>query len=89
MLFNQDPTKPAQEVIFWRKKDDSVYPSIIFNDIPIEKAWRQKHLGIYLDEKLNFKMHLKTVFKVNKGISIIKMLRFTLKWKSLLFSKRF
>ena len=45
----------------------------------------KKHLGIYLDKKLNFKMHIETVlFKVNKGISIIKKLRHSLPRKSLL-----
>ena len=45
----------------------------------VERASHQKHLGIYLDEKLNFKMHIDTVScKVNKGISVIKRLRHTL-----------
>ena len=56
----------------------------------IEKASHQKYLGIYLDEKLNFKMHIETVLcKVNKGISIIKKLRHTLPRKPLLSTKRF
>ena len=51
----------------------------------VERASHHKHLGIYLDEKLNFKMHMETVLcKVNKGISIIKKLRRTLPRKSLL-----
>ena len=85
MLFNPDPTKPAQEVIFSRKKVDSAHPNILFNDISVERASHQKHLGIYFDEKLNFKMHIETVLcKVNKGISIIKKQRHTLPRKSLL-----
>ena len=53
----------------------------------MERASHQKHLGIYLDEKLNFKMHIETVLckcKVNKGISIIKKLRHMFARKSLL-----
>ena len=51
----------------------------------VEKVPHQKHLGIYLQEKLNFKMHIETVLcKVNKGISIIKELRHTLPRKTLL-----
>ena len=81
MLFNPDTTKPAQEVIFSRKKDDSAHPNIFFNDIPVKRASHQKHL----DEKLNFKMHNETVLcKVNKRISIIKKLGHTLPRKSLL-----
>ena len=39
----------------------------------------QKHLGILLDEKLNFKHHIDSaVSKVNKGISVITKLRHNL-----------
>ena len=56
----------------------------------VEKVPHQKHLGIYLQEKLNFKMHIETVLcKVNKGISIIKELRHTLPRKTLPSMKRF
>ena len=51
----------------------------------VERVSHQKHLGIYLDEKLNLKMHIETVLcKVSKEISIIKKLRHTLPRKSLL-----
>ena len=41
--------------------------------MPVDRASPQKHLGIYLDKKLNFKMHIEAVlYKVNNGISIIK-----------------
>ena len=44
----------------------------------VERALHQKHLGIYLDKKLNFKMHIDTVLcKVNEEISMIKTLRHT------------
>ena len=74
MPFHPDPTKPAQQVILSRKKGDSAHPDI-FN-MSVERASRQKHLGIYLDEKLNFKMQIETVetvlCKVNKEVSIKK-----------------
>ena len=49
----------------------------------VERASHQQYLGIYLDKKSNFKMHIETVLcKINKGISIIKKLRHTLHvWK--------
>ena len=35
----------------------------------------QKHLGILLDDKLNFKQHIySAISKVNKGISVLKNL---------------
>ena len=55
MLFNLDPKKPAQEVIFSRKKQSQNHPTISLNNIHVERATYQKHLGIILDEKLNFK----------------------------------
>ena len=85
MLFNSDSTKPAQEVIFSRKNGDSAHPNTSFNDMSVERASQQKNLRIYLDKRLNFKMHIETVLcKVNKGSSIIKNLRYTLPRKSLL-----
>ena len=42
----------------------------------------QKHQGILLDEKLNFKHHIDSaVLKVNKGISVIRKLRHNLSRK--------
>ena len=41
----------------------------------VEKVQTQKHLGLKLDKKLNFKEHLKDKFvKVNRGIEILKKL---------------
>ena len=62
MLFNPNLTKPPQEIIFSKKKNsDSAHPNIFFNDMSVEGASHQKHFGLYLDEKLNFKMHIETV----------------------------
>ena len=44
-----------------------------------------KHLGIILDEKLYFKEHTdSTVLKVNRGIAVLKRLRYSLPHKSLI-----
>ena len=73
MLFNPDPNKPAQEVIFSRKKQFQSHPTISLNNFQVERASYQKHLGIILDEKLNFKQHVdNAISKINKGISAIK-----------------
>ena len=73
MLFNLDPSKPAQEVVLSRKKKLQSHPAISFNNIQAETASYQKHLGILLDEKLNFKQHIDSVIlKINKGISVTK-----------------
>ena len=76
MVFNPDPTKQAQEVIFSRKSHSPKHPDLYFNSLVVEKVKTQKHLGLKLDEKLNFKEHLKDKFAiVNKGIGMFKKLR--------------
>ena len=85
MLFNPDPKKPSQEVIFSRKKHFQIHPIINLNNVEVERAPYQKHLGIVLDEKLNFKQHIDSVIlKINKGIAVIKKLRYSLPRKSLI-----
>ena len=58
MLFNPDPTKPAQEVIFSKRKITQSHPIISLNNIQVERVPYQKHLGILFDEKLNFNQHV-------------------------------
>ena len=85
MSFNPDPTKQAQEVIFSRKLKKPLHPSIKFNNVPVQNASSQKHLGLILDDKLNFKSHLREkCSKFNKGIGIIKKLQNTLPRQALL-----
>ena len=55
MVFNPDPSKTAQEVLFSRKKKIQVHPTISLSNVQVERVSCQKHLGILLDEKLNFK----------------------------------
>ena len=84
MLFNPDPKKPAQEVLFSRKNQIQNHPTISLNNVQVERTTYQKHLGVILDEKLNFKEHVDiAISKVNKGISLIKKLSDSLPWKSL------
>ena len=79
MLFNPDPTKPAQEVLFSRKKKTQNHSTLSLNNIHVERASPQKHLGLTLDEKLNFKQDIESaVAKINKGVAVIKKLRYIL-----------
>ena len=85
MLFNPDPKKPVQGVIFSRKKQSQSHSTISLNNIHVERAPYQKHLGMILDEKLNFKQHIdNAILKFDKGISVIKKLRQGLPRKSLI-----
>ena len=78
-------TKPVQEVSFSRKKKTRNHPRLSFNNIQVERASSQKHLGLILDEKLNFKQHIESaIVKINKGVAVIKKLRYSLPRKSLI-----
>ena len=75
IVFNPDPTRQAQGVIFSRKSHSPKHPDLYFNSIVVEKVTTQKHLGLKLDERLNFREHLKDKFAiVNKGIGMLKKL---------------
>ena len=85
MLFNPAPSKPVQEVLFSRKTKVQNHPIISLSNIQVERASYQKHLGLILDEKLNFKQHIDSaISKINKGIAVIKKLTCSLPLKSLI-----
>ena len=51
------------------------HPPIYFNDIPVTQTAIQKHIGLYLDEKLNYNTHIKKKFsKVYKDIGLLRNL---------------
>ena len=75
MSFNPHLNEQAQEVIFSRKMTKSSHRHVFFNDIPVSSVSFQKHLGIYVDEKLNFNHHIKEkMTKAMKEIGVIKRL---------------
>ena len=83
--FNLDSLKQAQEFILSRKRNKSHHPDIIFNSNPVKKSSCQKHLGMFLDSKLDFDEHIKGVFeKTKKSIGLIRKLRNFLRGPSLL-----
>ena len=85
MSFNPDALKQAQEVIFSRKNTKPNHPILQFNQTAVNRTVSQKHLGVILDEKLNFNQHLKVVMdKTTKGISILRKLRYYIPLKSLI-----
>ena len=76
MNFNPDPSKQAQEIIFSRKIQENFHPPLYFNNIKVEQTALQKHLGIFLDPKLDFKEHLKNIsVKVNKSTALLRKLQ--------------
>ena len=76
MSFNPDISKQAQEVTFSRKAVKASHPAVCFNDIPLACCSTHKHLGMYLDKKLDSGHHItEKITKANKGIGVIKKLR--------------
>ena len=85
MLFNPDITKQPKEVIFSRKNAKADHPTVYSNEVPVAHTPCQKHLGIHLDEKVNFQTHIKEkIAKTNKDIGIIHKLAHVLPRESLI-----
>ena len=85
MLFDPDASKQAQEIISSREKNPSDNSDIYFNNMPLKRKNTQKHLGLYLDAKLNFSENInEKIKKAVKGISVIKKVNVTLPRSSLL-----
>ena len=49
MQFNPDINKRAVQVIFSQKRNNSIHPSLFFNEAPVVMKDEQKHLGMILD----------------------------------------
>ena len=67
--FNPDPNKQATKVLFSRKVDSDVHNKLTFRGRQVQRCSSQKHLGLILDNKLDFSKHLDE--KINKGNKII------------------
>ena len=75
MEFNPDINKQAIEVIFSHKKKKPVHPPLFFNGIPVKRENNTKHLGVTLDERLNFRKHIEEkIKKANQGLGLLKFL---------------
>ena len=76
MTFNPDPKKQAQEVIFSRKIKKTLQPPLNFNNNFAKQVQFQKYLGVYLDNRLDFREHFQNIFKmVNRTISLLRKLQ--------------
>ena len=68
MSFNPDKSKQVQEVIFSQKTQRVIHPLAVSNNMPVVCSSCQKHLGTYLDEKLNFSNNIKE--KISKQTKV-------------------
>ena len=74
--FNPGPSKQAQEVIFFCKLQKSNHPTLSFNNNTVTESVTPKNLGMFLDTKLDFQGHVKSIFnKVNKTIGLLHKLQ--------------
>ena len=79
MTFNPDPNKQVQEVIF-SLKTKKISPSPLnFSNNSVQQVQFQKHFGVYLDGKLDFREHLQNMFKkLKKTIILLRKLQHNL-----------
>ena len=82
MRFNPDPKIQAQG---WSSVWTLTELIICFNQNLVKSSSTHKHLGMVLDTKLDFNLHLKNVQnKVNKTIGLLRKLQNTLPRTSLI-----
>ena len=75
MQFNPDISKQAIEVVFSHKHKKPDHPTLSFNDIPVKRDDHTKHLGFFLDSRLNFRKHVAEKAKTaNKGLGMLRFL---------------
>ena len=75
MEFNPDISKQAIEVIFSHKKKKPVHPPLHFNGIPVKRETHTQHLGVILDQRLSFRLHIEEkIKKANKGLGLLRFL---------------
>ena len=75
MSFNPDPTKQTEQVIFSTKTSKVEHPAIYFYGSEVETVPHYKHIGLILDETLNFAEHMKeAIIKARRGIGVIRFL---------------
>ena len=75
MSFNPDPAKQAEQVIFSTKVFKAEHPAIYFCGSEVETVPHHKHIGLILDETLNFAEHIKeAIIKARRGIGLIRFL---------------
>ena len=84
MTFNPDPLKQAIEVLFSRKRKVIDHPDLIFNVNKLTRSSSQKHLGMILDEKLNFTNIYIKLYQARKVVGSLRKLYYLIPRKSLM-----
>ena len=69
IIFTPGASKQAQKIIFFLKASATSYGTIYFNSVPVIRENIQKHLGLFLDSKLNFFHHING--KIKKATKVL------------------
>ena len=84
MSFNPEPTKQAIEVLFSTRRTKVNHPPLFFNNSLILKKDSHKHLGLILDSKLAFTIHINEKIEIaKKFIGVLRYLSNYLPHKTL------
>ena len=84
MIFNPDPTKPAEEVIF-TNRNLTLHDPVSYSGVDVMQIDHHKHLGFILDSHMSYSKHIDgKIDKANQGIGVIKRLYNYLPGKALL-----
>ena len=76
MSFNPDHAKQAEQVIFSTKVFKAEHPAIYFCGSEVETVPHHKHIGLILDETLNFAEHIKEAI-IKEGVVVLDFSRNT------------
>ena len=57
MIFNPDPSKPAEEVIF-TNRNLTLYDPVSYSGVDVMQVAYHKHFGFILDSKMSYSKHI-------------------------------
>ena len=82
-LVKFNPIK-TESLLFSRRVNLRDRPTLFFNDVPIQEVVSHKHLGVYLSQRCDWLKHIDFIKeKAWSRINLLRMLKFTINWKSL------
>ena len=70
------PANKHKRVFFSRKIEKASHPPLKFDNNSVKQVQFQKHLGVYLEDELDFREYLRNIFKkVNRTIRLLRKLQ--------------
>ena len=76
MVSTRIPTNKHKKLFFLVKQKKISHGPLNFSNNSVQQVQFQKHLGVYLDGKLDFRQYFQNMFKkINKTISLLRKLQ--------------